>query len=38
LGEALEVVKGVAPGTKVIANPSPTLRDGARVAVRDAKG
>jgi len=38
LGEALELLKGPKPGAKVIASPPPALRDGARVAVRDAKG
>lgn len=37
LGEALEVRNGVKPGVKVIANPPPAMRDGARVAVRNAK-
>jgi multidrug efflux pump subunit AcrA (membrane-fusion protein) len=38
LGEAIEVSSGVEPGAKVIATPPPALHDGARVAVRDAKG
>jgi len=37
LGEALEVVKGLEPGTKVIVRPPPQLRDSAPVSTAAAK-
>ncbi|RPI42914.1 MAG: efflux RND transporter periplasmic adaptor subunit, partial [Betaproteobacteria bacterium] len=38
LGDAIVVLKGVEPGAKVVANPAPKLRDGARVSVQGPKG
>lgn len=37
LGELVEVIKGVTPGDKVVAAPTPQLHDGARVAVAAPK-
>jgi hypothetical protein len=37
LGDAIEVLKGVEPGAKVVANPSPKLHDGARITVQSQK-
>ena len=38
LGDAIEVLKGIEPGTKVVAKPSPQLNDGDRISVQGAKG
>jgi RND family efflux transporter MFP subunit len=38
LGDWIEVVSGVAPGDKVVANPSDKLHDGARVALQAPPG
>ncbi|MPZ41804.1 MAG: efflux RND transporter periplasmic adaptor subunit [Betaproteobacteria bacterium] len=38
LGDWLEVVKGVAPGDKVVANPPEKLHDGDRIALQAASG
>jgi RND family efflux transporter MFP subunit len=38
LGDWLEVVKGVEPGDKVVANPSEKLHDGDRIALQAASG
>jgi RND family efflux transporter MFP subunit len=37
LGDTIEVLKGVEPGAKVVANPSPKLHDGARITVQSQK-
>jgi RND family efflux transporter MFP subunit len=38
LGDWLEVVKGVQPGDKVVANPSEKLNDGDRIVLQAASG
>ena len=37
LGDTIEVLKGVEPGAKVVANPTPKLRDGARISPQGQK-
>ena len=37
LGDTIEVTKGVEPGAKVVANPSPKLHDGAKITVQSQK-
>ena len=38
LGDAIEVLKGVEPGAKVVANPPEKLHDGDKIAVHSPKG
>ena len=38
IGDAIEVVKGIEPGTKVVANPTAKLHDGDKVTVQSARG
>ena len=38
LGDAIEVVKGVEPGARVVANPPSQLNDGDKVAAQSPKG